>query len=81
MQFTFEQVLLKFHARTKASLGEALAAIDTPPSAAYPLGTDDLGRDLLASVIHGARTSALVVLTVTCVATLVGVPIGALAGY
>jgi peptide/nickel transport system permease protein len=52
-----------------------------PPSAAYPLGTDDLGRDLLAGIIHGARTSALVVLTVTCVATLVGVPIGALAGY
>jgi ABC-type transport system substrate-binding protein len=30
VKFTFEQVLLKFHARTKASLGEALAAIDTP---------------------------------------------------
>src|SRR5438067_7965348 len=52
-----------------------------PPSAAYPLGTDDLGRDLLAGLIHGARTSALVVLTVTIVATLIGMLIGALAGY
>ena len=52
-----------------------------PPSAAYPLGTDDLGRDLLAGVIHGARTSALVVLTVTIVATLIGMLIGALSGY
>src|SRR5439155_11718983 len=60
-----------------AALGPPLL----PPSAAYPLGTDDLGRDLLAGVIQGARTSALVVLTVTMVATLLGVPIGALAGY
>src|SRR5262245_24765860 len=60
-----------------ASVGPALS----PPSAAHPMGTDDLGRDLLACVVHGARTSLVVALTVTALASLVGVAVAAAAGW
>jgi len=51
------------------------------PSAAFPLGTDDLGRDLLARLLHGARISLLVGTISVGIAVGVGVPYGALAGY
>jgi peptide/nickel transport system permease protein len=53
----------------------------TPPSLVHPMGTDDLGRDVLAGVIHGTRTSLVVTLAVTVLATLVGVTVGALSGF
>ncbi|HEX6210056.1 MAG TPA: ABC transporter permease [Methylomirabilota bacterium] len=59
----------------------SVAAPLTPPSRAHALGTDDLGRDLLAGIVHGARTSLLVVLSVTALASVIGVTIGAVAGY
>ncbi len=52
-----------------------------PPSAAHPFGTDDLGRDLFRSVIHGTRASLLVGVATTIIATLIGVLVGACAGY
>jgi len=48
---------------------------------AVPLGTDALGRDVFAGIIFGARVSLLVGLVSTLVALIVGVPIGAVAGY
>ena len=52
-----------------------------PPSASHPFGTDDLGRDLFRSVIHGARASLLVGVVTTIIATIIGVLVGAFAGY
>jgi len=46
-----------------------------------PLGTDAVGRDVLIGLIHGARVSLMVGLVSTLVALVIGVPIGALAGY
>jgi len=46
-----------------------------------PLGTDALGRDVFAGMIFGARVSLLVGLVSTLVALVVGMPIGAMAGY
>ncbi len=51
-----------------------------PPSLAHPMGTDVLGRDLLARVLHGARLSLLVGFAATAVALLLGFCLGALAG-
>ena len=45
------------------------------------MGTDDLGRDLLAGVVHGARTSLVVALSGSALATLVGVAVAAAAGW
>ncbi|WP_326539778.1 ABC transporter permease [Pseudorhodoferax sp.] len=47
----------------------------------YPLGTDTLGRDLTAGLVHGARVSLLVGVASTAVALVIGVLVGAIAGY
>ncbi len=51
------------------------------PSLAHPFGTDGLGRDMLSRVIIGARPALVVSLLVVGLAMLIGVPLGALAGY
>jgi peptide/nickel transport system permease protein len=56
-------------------------AILTGPSAAHPFGTDELGRDTLSRVIHGARASIQAGVLATLLAMLVAVPLGLLAGY
>ncbi|SDF81558.1 ABC transporter permease [Bosea robiniae] len=52
-----------------------------PPSARFPLGTDVSGRDILAGLIGGARVSLLIGLVASFGATVLGVTVGALAGY
>lgn len=47
----------------------------------FPLGTDTLGRDIAAGMVHGARVSLMIGVVSTLVALLIGVPLGALAGY
>ncbi len=49
--------------------------------AGFPLGTDSIGRDVAAGLAHGARVSLLVGFVSTAVALLIGVPLGAVAGY
>src|SRR6187399_1244703 len=51
------------------------------PSLAHPFGLDELGRDIFARVLAGARISFLVGLTVVSVSASVGTLLGALAGY
>jgi len=51
------------------------------PSASHPFGTDALGRDLLARVLLGGRTSLLVGFAATLVSVGIGVLYGAVAGY
>lgn len=58
-------------------LGARLSA----PGAAHYLGTDDLGRDVLSRMIHGARVSLIVGFFATIIALVVGSFFGALAGY
>jgi peptide/nickel transport system permease protein len=53
----------------------------TGPSWSHPLGLDELGRDVLARLLVGARISFAVGLSVVGISTVVGVAIGALAGY
>lgn len=52
-----------------------------PPSLRHPLGTDELGRDLLARLLQGGRVSLLVGLLGALGATLVGIAIGLAAGF
>lgn len=56
-------------------------AILKPPSLAHPMGTDRLGRDVLSRMIYGARISLSVGLVAVGLATLIGVLLGAIAGY
>jgi peptide/nickel transport system permease protein len=52
-----------------------------PPSFEHPFGTDDLGRDLFARIIYGARISLFVGLTTVALSMMLGVLMGLLAGY
>ena len=51
------------------------------PSWAHPLGTDDLGRDLLSRLIHGGRISLFVGTSTVLMALVVGIVLGVSAGY
>lgn len=53
----------------------------SPPSAVNWLGTDDQGRDVLARLIYGLRLSILFGLTLTAIASVIGVFAGAIQGY
>jgi peptide/nickel transport system permease protein len=52
-----------------------------PPSPAHPLGTDYLGRDVWARLLFGGRSSLTIGILVVSVASLIGIPLGAVAGY
>jgi peptide/nickel transport system permease protein len=52
-----------------------------PPSRAFPLGTDELGRDVLSRIIYGARISLIVGVAGMLVTMTIGVAIGLAAGF
>ena len=52
-----------------------------PPSLEHPFGTDGLGRDLMTRVLYGGRVSMSVGLMVMTITLIIGIPVGALAGY
>jgi peptide/nickel transport system permease protein len=51
------------------------------PSKAHPLGTDQLGRDVLSRMLYGARVSLAVGFVSVGIATMIGIALGAAAGY
>src|SRR3989441_9119216 len=51
------------------------------PNAPHPMGTDDLGRDVLSRVIYGARTALLAGVISVGIAVIAGLPVGLLSGY
>jgi peptide/nickel transport system permease protein len=68
------------------ALGFSAADIDllaraAPPSAKHPLGTDELGRDLLLRLLYGGRVSLGVGLAAALCAASIGTALGLLAGY
>lgn len=52
-----------------------------PPGRAHPFGTDVLGRDLLSRVLYGARIALLISSVVVAASVMIGLTLGALAGY
>jgi peptide/nickel transport system permease protein len=63
---------------------QELTAMMKPPQGigtAHALGTDNLGRDILSRIIHGARVSLLVAFAVVFVSGFIGVSLGAISGY
>jgi len=52
-----------------------------PPSLTHPLGTDELGRDIMSRMIWGSRISLAVGFVAVGIATLIGILLGSLAGY
>jgi peptide/nickel transport system permease protein len=60
---------------------QSWSSVRKPPSSAFWLGTDEVGRDLLSRIIFGARASLLAGVISVGIAIAVGVPLGLLAGY
>ena len=52
-----------------------------PPSAEHPFGTDSIGRDILARTIYGGQISLFIGLVAVLIETILGIIVGALAGY
>jgi ABC-type dipeptide/oligopeptide/nickel transport system permease subunit len=52
-----------------------------PPSLEHPLGTDQLGRELLWRVLLGAHTSLVIAVSAVTLSIVIGLPIGVMAGY
>jgi len=63
---------------TKTSMLQRLKPIGTP---GFPLGADELGRDMLSRLMHGARLSLLMGLTPVPIAFAIGATLGIVAGY
>jgi len=51
------------------------------PGSAFPMGTDNLGRDILSGVVHGARVSLVIGITAASISALIGTLMGAASGY
>ncbi|MFD3584641.1 ABC transporter permease [Streptomyces sp. NPDC058683] len=62
-------------------LRQTSSALLAPGAPGHPLGTDDLGRDELARLVHGARPLLLVSFTATALAAGIGTLVGLVAGY
>jgi len=58
-----------------------MRAMRQPPSLAYPFGTDDVGRDILLRTIFGGQISLRIGILAALVSTLIGVTVGAVAGF
>lgn len=65
------------HPPLQTGVGDAFL----PPSTEFYFGTDDLGRDLFSEMIHGARVTLLISFLAVVTSTVIGVGLGALAGY
>lgn len=57
------------------------SSVLSAPSMAHPFGTDEYGRDILSRIIYGSRVSISIGIVAQVVASLVGVTLGAIAGY
>ncbi|MBX4909971.1 MULTISPECIES: ABC transporter permease [Rhizobium] len=62
-------------------LSQDLSARNALPSMSHLFGTDDLGRDVFSRVVFGTRTAFLVAVIVTFFAVLIGLTLGAVAGF
>ena len=69
--------VLAFYPPLHTGAGDALMS----PSWQYPLGTDDLGRDLYSETLYGARVTLVISFLAVATSTIVGVGFGAVAGY
>lgn len=74
---TGEEVSMYDHEAIK----DALLNVKAPPSKAHPLGTDQMGFDVLTRLMYGGRISLMVGVIVVLVELLIGVTLGGIAGY
>lgn len=62
-------------------IAQDYSAVLKPPSPAHPLGTDELGRDVLSRLVYGARISILAGVISVGIGLLIGLPVGLFSGF
>ena len=67
--------------RTSPTVPDISGDVFAPPSAQHWLGTDGLGRDVAAGLVHGIRVSLTIGLVVVAIQATIGILLGGLAGY
>jgi peptide/nickel transport system permease protein len=77
----FAPLIANYDPTTQFRHGLTPAGSPVGPSAKFWLGTDDLGRDLYSRLVYGARTSMEVAILSNIVATIIGIGVGAMAGF
>lgn len=70
-----------FGSPTAINSADAMKNRLLPPSSEHPMGTDDLGRDIFARVVYGARVSLTVGLLAVGVSVLIGIVLGSFSGF
>ena len=73
----FADLIVPYEYGTKQVISDRLQG----PSLKHPFGTDDLGRDLFARVIHGSRSSLALGIATTAIATVIGGFLGGVCAY
>jgi energy-converting hydrogenase Eha subunit A len=73
----FAPLITPYNPEAQSFLTEALAF----PSAEHWFGVDNLGRDFYSRVVYGSRVSLTIGFTAALFSVLIGIPLGALAGY
>ena len=66
---------------SQATIDWRLDVTPSPPSAEHWLGTESLGRDIVAQLLYGFRLSVLFGLSLTLMSSIIGITVGALQGY
>ena len=74
----FADVLFDYDTKV---IAQNIGNMFSPPSREHWCGTDELGRDILARIVHGTRVSLEVGIVAVTFSMLIGVPLGAIAGY
>jgi peptide/nickel transport system permease protein len=74
-------ILAPWLAMGQSPLDQDLAGRLAPPSAAHWFGTDELGRDIYARTLYGARVTLTIVVLVAVVVVPIGLAVGTVAGY
>jgi ABC-type dipeptide/oligopeptide/nickel transport system permease subunit len=63
------------------AIDQSYSSLPAPPDHRHPLGTDNLGQDVLSRLIYGARISLLVAVVTVAVIAVLGVAVGVIAGF
>ncbi|PXA96191.1 diguanylate cyclase [Nostoc sp. 3335mG] len=66
---------------THDPFASSFTSVRKPPSAAFWLGTDEIGRDIFSRLLFGARASLMAGVVSVAIALAIGVPLGLVAGY
>ncbi|MEG2000285.1 MAG: ABC transporter permease [Evtepia sp.] len=74
-------LILPMFLQISPTMTDQVAGFWSPPSSEHWLGTDDVGRDIFARLLHGGRISLMIGFAAAFMSLAIGIPLGLIAGY